>query len=132
MLLNASKSMQEATDKHVSGLIFSRDFYREESREYFQKYWSAILVKPDTEENQHTGQEYKRRPIPYKMRQEIYARDYHACLKCGATEEITIDHIIPVAKGGSNDRDNLQTLCRSCNSHKRTRVEDYRIMDVAA
>ena len=30
-------------------------------------------------------------------------------------EQINVDHILPVAKGGTNDLDNLQALCRSCN-----------------
>lgn len=56
----------------------------------------------------------------------IFERDNYACLKCGATEKLSIDHIVPLVLGGSSDRDNLQTLCRSCNSSKRTKIEDYR------
>lgn len=42
-------------------------------------------------------------------------------LVCGATNKETtleIDHIIPVAKGGTNDISNLQTLCKECNRAK--------------
>jgi 5-methylcytosine-specific restriction endonuclease McrA len=40
------------------------------------------------------------------------------CRHCGATEELTIDHIRPVSKGGSGVLANLQLLCSGCNSAK--------------
>lgn len=48
------------------------------------------------------------------------------CLCCGATERITIDHVIPMRKGGSNLIANLQPLCLGCNNHKKQRTTDYR------
>jgi hypothetical protein len=45
-------------------------------------------------------------------------RDGYACQKCGTTKDLHIDHIVPVARGGTNDLSNLQFLCRSCNSAK--------------
>lgn len=48
------------------------------------------------------------------------------CLACGKAE-MTLDHIKPLAKGGSNGPTNLQPLCRSCNSSKgHHRSTDYR------
>lgn len=49
------------------------------------------------------------------------------CLCCGISENISIDHIIPVLKGGSNEIDNLQPLCKSCNSKKMAKIIDYRV-----
>ncbi len=48
----------------------------------------------------------------------IFNRDGNKCLKCGATENLTIDHTVAVCRGGGNEFSNLQTLCRSCNSGK--------------
>lgn len=43
------------------------------------------------------------------------------CSVCGATADLTGDHIVPLSRGGSNDRANCRVLCRSCNSAKGAR-----------
>lgn len=48
------------------------------------------------------------------------------CLCCGEIKPLAIDHIIPLSKGGTNTLDNLQPLCKSCNSKKRDKTIDYR------
>lgn len=66
---------------------------------------------------------YGRQPIPRKLRHEVFQRDGYRCRECGASKDETsleIDHIVPVARGGTNDIDNLQTLCRECNRMKHT------------
>lgn len=40
------------------------------------------------------------------------------CLWCKTTETLTLDHVIPVFDGGTNERINAQTLCHSCNLWK--------------
>ena len=41
------------------------------------------------------------------------------CQHWGATADLAIDHVKPLARGGTNDLANLQILCKSCNSRKR-------------
>lgn len=48
------------------------------------------------------------------------------CLCCRKRVPLTVDHVIPIVKGGSNSPGNLQPLCRSCNSRKNTNTIDYR------
>ena len=42
------------------------------------------------------------------------------CAKCGATDDLTADHVIALANGGTNHGPR-QTLCRPCNSRKGAR-----------
>lgn len=66
----------------------------------------------------------KRRNISPKLRREIFIRDGFKCQECGAHPGkdkavcLQVDHIVPVAKGGSNEISNLRTLCDICNSGK--------------
>lgn len=60
------------------------------------------------------------------IRRMIFKRDDYSCLKCGDIDNLSLDHIIPVNKGGPNRIGNLQTLCRSCNSSKSDKYIDYR------
>lgn len=39
-----------------------------------------------------------------------------------ANESLSLDHIHPHSRGGSDQPENLQTLCRSCNSKKGARL----------
>lgn len=50
----------------------------------------------------------------------------HCCLCCGKRRPLTVDHIVPLSKGGANTIDNLQPLCLYCNDSKGTRTIDYR------
>lgn len=54
----------------------------------------------------------------WRVREFIYDRDGRRCLLCGATEPLEVDHRIPLARGGTNDLENLQTLCAPCNRRK--------------
>ena len=65
------------------------------------------------------------RGILGRYRDFIFKRD-DCCLICGTKEKLTIDHIKPISKGGSNKIENLQTLCASCNSNKGSKDCDYR------
>jgi len=61
--------------------------------------------------------------------QAIKERQGFRCLMCGKQEpeiKLTVDHVIPVSKGGLNTADNLAGLCKPCNSKKGTKTLDLR------
>jgi len=57
----------------------------------------------------------------YALRWEVFERDNYTCQYCGQCApnvKLEVDHVIPVADGGSNDMDNLRTSCYACNRGK--------------
>ena len=63
-----------------------------------------------------------RKALTKKTRFEVFKRDKFTCQYCGSKAPeviLEVDHIKPVAKGGSNDIMNLITACKSCNCGKR-------------
>lgn len=54
---------------------------------------------------------------------QLQERDRYACKACGAETNLTVDHIVPLSKGGTDDLGNLQFLCARCNSSKGARLE---------
>jgi len=66
---------------------------------------------------------YNHAPLTKAQRERIFQRDKRKCVKCGANTNLSIDHIIPVSKGGDSADQNLQTLCQECNHKKGSRLE---------
>ena len=68
----------------------------------------------------------KRIPLPQAVRDYVFQRDQYRCQSCGcfpAEDCLQVDHILPLAQGGSNDLSNLQTLCQTCNLRKSSRLD---------
>jgi 5-methylcytosine-specific restriction protein A len=66
-----------------------------------------------------TPQRQMRNSSEYKTnRKRALVRDGFACRQCGATEHLTVDHFVPLARGGDNSLSNLWTLCTRCHDLK--------------
>lgn len=118
----------------------NRDRYLENARDYYEAKKDEIKAATERYRKAHPEKYsfYGRRRVVKKHRNggkhtfkewqdllDFYGRK---CLRCGSTENITQDHVIPLHLGGSDDIDNIQPLCRSCNSKKNARRIDYRIL----
>lgn len=87
--------------------------------EYFQ------LVNPDTKiPKPSIIRINKYINIPFHRvrltRENIYRRDNYECVYCGDNDrkKLTLDHVIPKSKGGTDRWDNLVTACKKCNLEK--------------
>ncbi len=69
--------------------------------------------------------------VPYKTpqatRKNIFTRDGHRCMYCGAKKqgaELELEHVIPKSRGGKKSWENLVAACRKCNSRKNDRTPE--------
>ena len=67
--------------------------------------------------HKYVNQPFHRVPL---NRENIYKRDGYECVYCGKNRrrDLTLDHVLPKAKGGKDSWDNLVTACKSCNHEK--------------
>lgn len=84
---------------------------------------SIIEMREDYDRHKSTKQA-KRSELASKYDhffKAIVERDELGCKRCKRKKKLSIDHIFPLALGGSNDIRNLQLLCQRCNSRKGAR-----------
>lgn len=65
--------------------------------------------------------------VSKRMRYEVLRRDNHTCRYCGGSApdvKLTVDHVVPVALGGSDDPTNLVAACKDCNAGKTSTSPD--------
>jgi hypothetical protein len=64
---------------------------------------------------------YEKARIGRALSRAVMERDAYRCVSCGTHVDLSCDHIIPESKGGPTTLENLQTMCRPCNSRKGAR-----------
>lgn len=74
--------------------------------------------------------------IPYPIRLFVLQRDNHQCRWCGTNEYLTLHHVVPRRRGGSDRPENLHVFCRDCHTElERLELqwerERQRILEVA-
>lgn len=78
----------------------------------FRVPWPSVMVSKNAERWDRSF-----RPTPFYL----LLRDDHECAYCGkflTMDEVTMDHVIPKSKGGTNDWDNVVASCGPCNHSK--------------
>ncbi|MEU5577792.1 HNH endonuclease signature motif containing protein [Streptomyces huasconensis] len=53
-----------------------------------------------------------------QVRPRALVRDGFACVRCHDREGLEVDHVLPIAQGGTWTLENAQTLCRRCHAEK--------------
>ncbi len=56
--------------------------------------------------------------IPPVNRREVLRRDNYTCQYCGSNKHLTLDHVMPLSRGGQHTWNNVVAACESCNQRK--------------
>lgn len=64
-------------------------------------------------------------------RKNVQIRDQFRCQYCGSGDELTLDHVLPVSRGGQSTWENIVTACYPCNSYKGSRTPEEAGMTLA-
>lgn len=110
---------------------YSRQYYAEhrEERLAYHRKWAAENrdVANTAKINYRTRKRDNEGSFTTKEWKDLCEKYGNKCLCCDVTDKpLTVDHVIPIKKGGSSNIENLQPLCKSCNSSKRDKIIDYR------
>lgn len=90
---------------------------------------AADLIAKDERRKEYLTNKRKKRSQVTREKKDIElqllkAGVPYACKKCGVTDNLQLDHIIPLAEGGDNGIENFQFLCAPCNQSKGVKIED--------
>jgi 5-methylcytosine-specific restriction endonuclease McrA len=96
--------------------------WREDNPERYRQQMRDWLEKNLDKHNEHARQ--RRARLRQATIAQVTTRDirklmHSRCIYCGSAENITVDHVIPLARGGSHSIGNLTSACKTCNSKKR-------------
>lgn len=112
-----SSTYPEGSDEVLLLLTPSRLLFEQHEREVAEAKKARRAAKVAAR-----GGRVNRAAIPTLVMARVYARDEFTCQECGATEDLTLDHIKPWSLGGPDTVENLRVLCRPCNSRKGDRL----------
>jgi len=110
----------------VSGDTYIRRFgtWNKALRAAAESVSSGEILEETTAKTELSTTPEGRKALSVRKRFFVFKRDRYTCRICGRSGVVLeVDHIVPVAQGGSDALDNLQTLCFDCNRGKRASSE---------
>lgn len=143
---NLEKERERSRRKRISNPDYYKEYYQEHKEKWrvYRQNWkeahpeqAAQAISEWKKANREKVATYTRNRrakvagisgehVTPEQIEELYGESDGVCPACSKNTKLTVDHIVPIARGGSNSIDNLQLICGRCNSSKGTKIVDWR------
>jgi 5-methylcytosine-specific restriction endonuclease McrA len=110
-----ARDRQRNRERRAERVAYMRE-WREANRDRVRSYLRAEFHKRRL---QSAGESFSA-----KEWRDLCARYGNRCAYCGSAGPLTVDHRVPLSRGGRNMIENILPACKSCNCRKMTRTED--------
>lgn len=108
------------TESNQEKVKINKRRYYDKNREVVFKRSAVHIQKRRAWKNNSNGS------FTYNEWEALCNKYENKCLCCKKSKKLTMDHVVPLSRGGSNNIDNIQPLCLLCNMKKGTKTIDYR------
>lgn|SRR5690606_9191076 len=110
---------------------YYREYYRNNSEKHLERTSDWNKRNPEKRKAIKRRRHFRERGAEGWLGAEDWQRILdtygHRCLRCGRDDvPLEADHVIPVALGGTSDPENIQPLCKPCNTSKGAKIMDFR------
>jgi 5-methylcytosine-specific restriction endonuclease McrA len=117
----AKKYVDKERQRHKAKAKRERELHPNRMRERERKYRESHPNYNKNKTHQYRTK-MKNSGVFLILPKELKKLNNQPCVNCGTKERLTIDHIIPIARGGRHSIGNLQSLCLFCNSSKNSKL----------
>ncbi len=118
-----NKKWYEDNKEHA--LQYRQDYHirnRDADNEVVREWRKRNPEKTKAYDASRRGREW----IDYQTVCEVYRKYKRKCIYCGTKDDLTLEHLTPLSRGGGNEYENLAISCRHCNASKHTKThQDY-------
>ncbi|NJL21820.1 MAG: HNH endonuclease [Leptolyngbyaceae cyanobacterium SM1_3_5] len=127
-LLDASIDLEEGQPHRLNELLeaYIKWYQEDGAAKWYAKHLQSNLDEDEEDESIELPELDDYRFIRAGLWWEVLASNHWKCCSCGRTVKehgitLHVDHILPRSKGGTDSRENLQSLCMKCNIGKSNR-----------
>jgi 5-methylcytosine-specific restriction endonuclease McrA len=108
-----SKNRLEILAKRKAKYQENKSVFRQHNSDWEKQ--NRIITRERTRRRRFRLKEIVSYQITIKEFEKLYS---NPCFYCGSEEQTSIDHVIPISRGGTHGIGNLVSCCKSCNSSK--------------
>lgn len=117
------KNDPEYLDRHREWMELNSERVKETAKRYREKNKIALLY---TRSNQRCKEKGAMGTLTMKDWEDVLMLTNYMCIACEENSANSIDHVVPISRGGSNTKENIQPMCLRCNLKKGSRIVDFR------